>query len=511
MVPRFIRQFFCILILISSFLIYAQENDDGVTFGKYLKLHSEILKEDRTLLVYLPRRYDQTKKKYPVIVQLDGWESQYLRGIASIERLRGEEKIPEAIYVAIANTDRDRDMLPFQTVFHRTGGGADRFIRFLTEEVFSFVNDRYRITSYKVLIGFSNSGLFTIYTLATRPESFDAYVACSPSIAWRYDFFKEKMVRLFDQRQILNKSLSIVYGGREGNEYYGDQYYYNMSCVLNLTDLLKSRAPKGFYWNMKVIEEGRHVPYGCIYEGLKAIFHHWEPVIQPEIIPSGGFLKRGESVEVTLLCKKGTIHYTLDGTDPTRASTIYDSEIIINESMILKAKVYYENIDESRVASARFEPSSSLKPDNVQGLKKGISYNYYEDYYWYTLPDFNMLQPKGSGIVERFHLKARQREEGFAFRFKGFIDIPRMGVYRFYLKSNDESKLQIGEKTVIHRLPQYPLVEKCGQIVLEKGKHPIVVEYVGPPFRRSLELKVMLEGPDLRKQEIPEDMLYSME
>lgn len=491
-------------------MIHAQEDSDGIFFGKYRELHSQILKEDRTLLVYLPRRYDQTQKKYPVIYQLDGWESQYLRGIALIERLQGEEKMPEAIYIAIANTDRDRDMLPFQTVFHRTGGGADLFIRFLTEEVVPFINDRYRTTSYKVLIGFSNSGLLTIYTLATKPESFDAYVACSPSIAWRYDYFKEKMAHLFDQRQTLNISLSIVYGGREGNAYYGDQYYYNMSCVLNLADLLETKEPKGFYWDMKVIEEGRHVPYGCIYEGLRAIFHHWGPITQPEIIPSGGFFKKGESVMVTIQCKKGIIHYTLDGTDPTRASSIYDREITINETAILKAKVYYKNIDESRMASARFEPSSPLKPEKVQGLKRGISFDYYEDYYWYRLPDLSTLQPKKTGIAERFHLNARQREEGFAFRFKGYIDIPKTGVYRFYLKSNDESKLRIGDTIVVHRDPLVPLAEKCGQIVLEKGKHNLEVEYVGPPFRHNLELRVMLEGPGIGKQEIPKELLYQL-
>jgi len=492
-------------------MILAQENGDGISFGNYRNLRSKILNEDRILLVHLPERYHQTQKKYPIIVQLDGSESQYLRGIATIQRLQGEDKMPEVIYIAIANTDRDRDMLPFPTVFHRTGGGADQFIRCLTEEIIPFMDNQYRTTSYKVLIGFSNSGLFTIYTLTTKPESFDAYVACSPSIAWRYDYFQEKMAHLFHQRNTLKISLSIIYGGREGNTYYGDQYYYNMSCVLDLARLMESNAPNGFHWDVRKIEEGRHVPYGCIYEGLQFIFRDWEPLTQPEITPSGGFFREGKSVLVTMQCKQGIIHYTLDGTDPTRVSSQYESKLTINEPVFLKAKVYYKNIDEGRIASAKFKPSSPLKPEKVKGLKSGLSFDYHEDYYWYRLPDFSRLHPIETGIIERIHLDARQREEGFAFRYYGYIDIQKTGEYRFYLKSNDESKLCIGDKTVVHRDPQYPFAEICGQIVLEKGKHGLEVEYVGPPFRRSLELVVMFEGPGIGKQTIPKEILFHKE
>lgn len=68
-------------------------------------------------------------------------------------------------------------------------GGADEFLRFIEEDLKPAIErdlaiDRRRQT----LFGHSYGGLFVLHTLFTRPESFQTYVAASPSIWWQDRF-----------------------------------------------------------------------------------------------------------------------------------------------------------------------------------------------------------------------------------------------------------------------------------------------------------------------------------
>src|SRR5690606_13046032 len=91
--------------------------------------------------------------------------------------------------VAIHNTDRGSDLTTPTSVQREiatfpTNGGADRFLRMLREELIPWVDANYRTNSYKILVGHSLGGLFTINTLITEPDAFDAYVAISPNLQW---------------------------------------------------------------------------------------------------------------------------------------------------------------------------------------------------------------------------------------------------------------------------------------------------------------------------------------
>ncbi|WP_338273873.1 alpha/beta hydrolase [Corallococcus caeni] len=105
--------------------------------------------------------------------------------------------IPEMIVVGVPNTtDRTRDLTPPFSRTERvddgrrlsevspTAGHADTFLRFLTEELAPHVEARYRTQPYRILVGHSHGGLFAMHVLTHKPESFNAYVALSPSVHW---------------------------------------------------------------------------------------------------------------------------------------------------------------------------------------------------------------------------------------------------------------------------------------------------------------------------------------
>ncbi|GIZ10894.1 alpha/beta hydrolase [Pseudomonas sp. NCCP-436] len=67
----------------------------------------------------------------------------------------------------------------------RPQGGAQRFLDFLEDEVKPLVAARYPVDPQRqTLFGHSYGGLFTVYTLLTRPEAFQRYYAASPSLWW---------------------------------------------------------------------------------------------------------------------------------------------------------------------------------------------------------------------------------------------------------------------------------------------------------------------------------------
>jgi predicted alpha/beta superfamily hydrolase len=65
-------------------------------------------------------------------------------------------------------------------------GGADAFLAFLVDTLPPEIATRYPLTTggERVLFGHSLGGLFTAHALLTRPDSFSAFIASSPSLWW---------------------------------------------------------------------------------------------------------------------------------------------------------------------------------------------------------------------------------------------------------------------------------------------------------------------------------------
>jgi predicted alpha/beta superfamily hydrolase len=64
-------------------------------------------------------------------------------------------------------------------------GGADAFLAFMQGELKSAIEQRVKINAaHQALFGHSLGGLFVLHVLLTKPQSFDTYVAASPSIQY---------------------------------------------------------------------------------------------------------------------------------------------------------------------------------------------------------------------------------------------------------------------------------------------------------------------------------------
>lgn len=99
---------------------------------------------------------------------------------------------------------------------------------------------------------------------------------------------------------------------------------------------------------------------------------------------------------------------------------------------------------------------------------------------WKALPDFSKLTPHRSGAVEDnlLQVKLDDYKNEFGVVFTGRLEAAKKGSYRFYLASDDGSRLLIDGKPVIENDGIHPSGSiKEGSVQLEKGSHEFRLEY----------------------------------
>jgi uncharacterized protein len=170
--------------------------DPGVAvplaIGETFRLASTVLGEQRVINVYLPPGYAKGAERYPVLYALDGGIAEDFPHVTGqIDVSIKNELIRPVIVVGIENTVRRRDLVGPTTIDEEKqmapqAGGADRFRRFLREELKPQIAARYRTTAESAIVGESLAGLFVIETLLVEPALFDRYVAVDPSVWWNH-------------------------------------------------------------------------------------------------------------------------------------------------------------------------------------------------------------------------------------------------------------------------------------------------------------------------------------
>lgn len=79
-----------------------------------------------------------------------------------------------------------------------------------------------------------------------------------------------------------------------------------------------------------------------------------EVVETPEIAPAGGAIAPTQEITLTCATEGASIYYTLDGTEPSQSSTLYEAPFTLAEECTVKAIAYADGMEASAVAEAAF-------------------------------------------------------------------------------------------------------------------------------------------------------------
>jgi predicted alpha/beta superfamily hydrolase len=167
---------------------------------RWMDIDSKILNGKRRVTVWLPRDYrDHCMLRYATLYFLDGQNvfdaSRAAFGVEwkadeTVRQLMDDKRIRPSIVVAIDNSpDRLSEYSPVTTELNQknVGGDADRYLKFLCEEVKPWIDREFRTIDtpdHTAIIGSSMGGLFVLHALRTRNDVFGAGVAMSPSLFW---------------------------------------------------------------------------------------------------------------------------------------------------------------------------------------------------------------------------------------------------------------------------------------------------------------------------------------
>lgn len=194
------------------------------------------------------------------------------------------------------------------------------------------------------------------------------------------------------------------------------------------------------------------------------------------------------------------IRYSLDGSEPTRDSTLYQQEVLLKQSAIVKARHFKGQTEQSGIATGFYH----LIPDNPEN---GIHYKYYEDDRWQFLPALSALTPVSTGTTYQFRVNDIAKSRGnFGISYSAWIKIDVAGQHKFYTYSDDGSKLYIDDQEVVNNDGDHGTLERAGVVELTPGMHKIRVDYFNAGGGYWLE--VFHKAPGQPKQIIKPELLF---
>jgi len=247
--------------------------------GRHYQLH-----------VGLPSSYTkETAKRYPVVYVTDGyWDFEKIRAIHGA--LVYDKVVPEFIWVGLGyageglnygNLRRwELSPVPFG------GGGADEsghaadFLNTIEGEIIPFIEREYRADpSYRVLAGASLGGLFTLYSMYTKPELFQGYVAATPAVVVGNDWLLGYEEQFAKSGKPLNARLYVAGGGNESPGFLGG--------ILRYHQRVSSRKHEGLAYKFRIIEGERHagMQLESYTRGLRFVFEPLAPETGPAQAP----------------------------------------------------------------------------------------------------------------------------------------------------------------------------------------------------------------------------------
>ena len=231
-----------------------------------------------------------------------------------------------------------------------------------------------------------------------------------------------------------------------------------------------------------------------------------DPVAKVPYVKSGDLLF-DESTQIALACDTpdAEIRYTLDGTEPTSHSTLYANPIGFQKSATLKMSAFSKGIMASFPVTIQLKKANYAPSAGKLNVKQGLGYDYFERFF-VTTADLDVTKPLSSGVTDLFSIKKAPKENYYGYRFEGYINIPKDGIYTFYLISNDGSRLYIDNTELIENDANHGAVEEPGSVGLKAGLHKIKVKYFQCGGGKAL--KVSWSGPQLPKHEVEAKELF---
>lgn len=231
------------------------------------------------------------------------------------------------------------------------------------------------------------------------------------------------------------------------------------------------------------------------------------PVIHPKpnlYDPAGGlYVDEKATVKIESGLEGAEIRYTLDGSKPSKQSSLYEGEFELTRSAVVLAKSF--KMDQGQ--SLESNPAKAFFRVVKSNTGNGVNYSYYHGTDWHFIPVLSNLKPIKKGQAFEFRINdINERGGQFVIRYQSYLQIDQAGTYKFYTNSDDGSKLYINDDLIVDNDGDHGTIERAGSVELQQGLNKITVDYLNAGGGAWLD--VFYKGPGIPKQIIPADKLF---
>lgn len=242
------------------------------------------------LHIALPESYaTHPDRKYPVVFVTDGyWD--FVKISAMEGSLVYDKVVPEFITVGIGYAGENLDygslrqwelspvpLTEFGSDAVKSGHAAE-FLKTIETEIIPLVEREYRVdSSFRVLGGASLGGLFTLYTMFTKPALFQGYIAATPAVGVGNNWLLGYEEQFAKSAQPLPVRLYASAGGNEEPKF--------LSNILRFNANIQSRKYPGLAYDFRVIDGERHagLQFESYVRGLRFVFAPLAPETGPAL------------------------------------------------------------------------------------------------------------------------------------------------------------------------------------------------------------------------------------
>ncbi|WP_309640847.1 alpha/beta hydrolase-fold protein [Flavobacterium sp.] len=250
------------LFLFAFYCTQAQESTASKQVSTFT-IEAPQLQSSKKIWLYLPKNYDTSTKKYPVIYMHDA-QNLFDDKTSYVGEWNIDEKLDslnaQVIVVGIehGNDKRIEELTPYKN--EKYGGGkAEQYLDFIVNTLKPEIDKKYRTkpdANHTTMIGSSLGGLVSFYALLKYPKVFGKAGVFSPSF-W---INRKDITALLENTKKLKSKIYFMCGDNEGdadmiNDLNKIEYLVNTKrCACKL--LNKKVIVKGGQHNEKLWRDG---------------------------------------------------------------------------------------------------------------------------------------------------------------------------------------------------------------------------------------------------------------
>ena len=226
------QKFFFLVVYFISNAVLAQESKvfDSLTFK------SSILKKEKAFALYLPKGYESSQRRYPVLYLLHGGTGNQNDWIQKGELQRIADKaIEEGKSAPMIIVMPDAEM----TYYMNNVDGKYQFEDFFVQELIPYIEKEYRCRTgkqYRAISGLSMGGYGSLLYAIHHPELFSACAAMSPGIR------TDEQINDMPHKDYLRRYGSAMGELKEGETRITD--FWKQNSILYLVKQMKEEQKK---------------------------------------------------------------------------------------------------------------------------------------------------------------------------------------------------------------------------------------------------------------------------